>query len=327
MKFMTFRSFCYLVVLAFTGSMLEANVLYPQRFPQVAARFDKDSVAIITARLEKIMLRHPWLQSLTQPSITENGGRRFIDMSSHKIGGYPDTFISDRQTIYKYPNGTKALFALISRATENYEDFIRRTHYEPANTIIEDKHGRVLGRYIFNELPLSYRVNHFEEYRFDLEEFLQEIESPLLNVAAGGTMLASAISKTTGHSLNAFSLDIAGFETLYLTNPFYLFADAKNTYLPDNTFGAIISFGGDLSNRKINYFDSRDMLAEMARIAKPQGKLLIEFSANEDAIDDLLDDAFYQADIPIDEVILYHRTHYNKYDAWTYTLAVITVGD
>ena len=180
----------------------------------------------------------------------------------------------------------------VAESTPNYEQFERRgRRYDtPAIVSVRDHNGVVRGEHIYTERGINYLHQVFSESGFRFEKFLDSVESPLINVAAGGYHFAWLLSKLNldrqenlprgqrRKYIDVFSLDRSGAYRTFTTNPWYLFGDLYATGLPDDTFGAVITLGGPLNRVTLPRFEYIAALRELGRIAAPRGRLLIEYS-------------------------------------------------
>ena len=84
--------------------------------------------------------------------------------------------------------------------------------------------------------------------------------------------------------MTVFNFDISGSHKTFHSNPWYLFGNLYNTGLPDDVFGAVIALGGPLTRVGCLRHECITALRELARLVKPRGRLLIEYSMPTTAI-------------------------------------------
>ncbi len=264
---------------------------YLQRFMVVPPRSDAaayERAQTVLGRAQKIVARYPWLAELQQPTATltrANILHRFD--KRFRVAGLPFEFRSHESTVLNYADGMEVSHLRVAESTINYEHFRRRLGRSPAVVRVRDRDGLVKGEYIYTERDLSVFRQVFSRDGFSFEDFLAKVESPLVNVAAGGARFAwllSALSSKRGRpseqrrSAEVFSLDISGAYNTFTSNPWYLFGNLYATGLPDNTFGAVITLGGPQKRRSCPRHECVRALRELGRIARPRGRLLIEYS-------------------------------------------------
>ena len=235
---------------------------------------------------------YPWLAWLDQPTAEakyENFLHRFE--KRFRMKNLPFEFLSHERTELTYPNGTQVTHFKISEKTFNYMEFKQRGSdvVIPSVVTIRDSDGIVQGEYLYAERGVKHLHNLYSESGFSFEDFLRHIESPLINIAAGGFHFAYQLNRLfldmqlrlpqeERKYTHVFNLDLSGDYPTLAINPLYLFADMYDTNLPDNTFGGVIALGGPMRKLSCSYNECVNALRELGRIAKPNGRLLIEFS-------------------------------------------------
>lgn len=231
-------------------------------------------------RLEALLRKFPWLENLPQPKLSVRVGDAHYQTPNLGIKGLPYKFVSDRQLVYQYPDGNKAILAYVAEHTDDYEAFLQRNKGTdiPSQVLIYTGNA-ITGRFLHIERPYSYMASVFKEYDYDFESFVDEVESPVINLSSGGHRLARDIARISGNRLTAFSSDLVGYEGAYRELPYYLFFDSMNSHpLPSDTFGAVMQFGGYLAKAKLDYPDIKKALQEMTRLVQPGGYLLFEIT-------------------------------------------------
>ena len=272
------------ITLAMAVAMLCQLPLYAQTYVSRFAKLIAEGSELHTAkteqrRVEALLRKFPWLENLPQPKLSIRVGDAHYQTPNLGIRGLPYEFISDRQLIYQYPDGNKAILAYVAEHTDDYEAFRRNNKGTDIPTQVLIFTGNAItGRFLHIERPYSYMENIFKEYNYDFEDFIGEVESPVINLSSGGHRLARDIARISDNRLTAFSADIVGYEGSYYELPYYLFVDSMNSPLPSDTFGAVVQFGGYLAKAKSSYIAIKEALKEMTRLAQPDGSLLFEIS-------------------------------------------------
>ena len=277
------------ITLATTVAMLchlplyaSANT-YLSRFARLTTEGAEGSV-INTAKTEQrrikaLLRKFPWLENLPQPELSIRVGDAHYQTPKLGIKGLPYEFISDRQLVYQYPDGNKAILAYVAEHTDDYESFLRNNKgTDIPSQVLIFKDNAITGRFLHIERPYSYMENIFKEYNYDFESFIDEVKSPVINMSSGGYRLARDIATISGNRLTAFSSDLVGHEGAYHELLYYLFVDSMNSPLPSDTFGAVVQFGGYLAKAKSDYLAIKEALKEMTRLAQLDGSLLFEIS-------------------------------------------------
>lgn len=301
---------------------------YPQRFNiaeyRASDKLSKDFEGML-ATFSRLTNMYPWLNDIEQPSVEIRFDKKLYYLKD--MIGLPPKFYSQRQTVYRYQNGAKVFHAYIDLDTPMYERFkerygrtdIEKKQYgsQPIMVFLHDK--TTFDNYIYVQRSLNYLQNVFAGYDgFDFRSFLVNASPPLLNAGAGGNILSVQINndrelrerrKERGvKGLDAFSLDISGSYNSYIYNPWYLFADIKNSGLPDDSFGTVLLLGGPLKKREVNYKEALEIIREVTRIASPQGQILIEIDAPPKLFISLLDNA----EVPYRDYVIYEGVDIGK---------------
>ena len=230
------------------------------------------------------------------------------------MSSLPARFYSDERTVLSYANGLEVSHLKVSSDHPSYWQ-VQRQYWDdtvPMIVSVRNPNGSVQGEYLYIERGLNHLHNIYPELRF--EDLLEEIELPILNVAPGGhhfswTLVKLNTERQQGRAkedrklLHVFNMDLSGTYQTFTTNQFYLFGDMYDTGLPANTFGAVLAFGGPLNRSTCPWDECISAMRELARVAAPGGRLLIEFRIQ--AVDALL--ALEESGINYADVNVYER--------------------
>ena len=276
---------------AFAKSYYLQRFIAPTKIAPTHADYYKRQANLRNA--EKAVVSYPWLAWLEQPTAEYINELTTHTFEEHlRMIGLPYAFYSRERTVLTYADGTQIIHSTISDSTRNYWQFKQRGKegIEPVVVSVRNSDGVAKGEYLYNERNVNYLHNVFATSGFRFEDFLDRVEAPIINVAAGGTYLSWQLSKlrTDRHTKKVpreerehgqvFSLDISGSYDALTAKPWYLFGDMYDSGLPDNTFGAVLALGGPMRKKICPQHECVDALRELARIAQPKGRLLIEYS-------------------------------------------------
>ena len=286
------RGIIVLILISYT-TYGAANT-YLQRFAVLESGrklLSKGNEEAIVSRVCDLVKQYSWLMNFEQPTATLSTDRqRHTFAKGTYLADLPIEFVSDERTILTYPDGREVHHIQVAEDAQHYEQFLERTHQvPPAIVSVRDSHGYTEEEFIYTERPPSFIHNLFASSGFRFERFLAQVESPLLNVASGGFHFSYLLNRLDldrqtkipfelRRYVQVFNLDISGNYRTFISNHWYLFGDIYDTGLPDNTFGAVIALGGPLKKRSCMRYDCIQALQELARIATPNGLLLIEYS-------------------------------------------------
>lgn len=253
---------------------------YQQRFISTNYRSGSDLSPSMRRTFQKISKRYPWLLSVQQPTAEFDFSRRWDGFGLHEqIHGLPNIFLSQRRTIWHYADGSESMHIYVDDNSPEFHDFLARTRKQlPIVVVTRNTEQEVTGRYLYTERSFLYIYNRLKTAGFSIHRFLDEIEPPLANMAAGGVRLSRELSLNAKQPLDVFSVDVSGSHRTYQSNPHYLFANIEKTGIPDNSLGAILSLGGPLAIRSLDVYQAKIILRELVRITKPGGRLLIEYT-------------------------------------------------
>ena len=286
-----------------------ADFTYLQRFralPQHsnAVSLHKFSTALQIKKTNKLVQQYPWLEELEQPTVMlENSNVWYGFDNPYWLRRLPRGFYSNERTVITYADGTVVTHLLVSEDTPDYQQFLLKTHREPPMIVsIRDSYGTVLGEYLYTERTVNYLHAVFSLHDFRFEGFLDKVESPIVNVAAGGFHFAWLLNRFNidrqqdlpreeQKYINSFSLDISGQYRTYISNPWYLFGNMYATGLPDNTFGAATVLGSPLKRQFCPRNECVEALHELGRIVKPNGRLLIEYTMPKEVFISMLEES------------------------------------
>lgn len=270
-----------LLLLVLIADFSWARTTYRQRFMPTSSQQDKSTIVpVLEITMQRFAQRYPWLLDLPQPTAEFDFSRRWDDYGrQEQMHRLPDVFLSQRRTIWHYPDDSDAIHTYVSNDAPMFRKFLDRTRDSaPIVVVTRNPHKEITGRYLYTERSFFYIYNKLKTSNFIIHQFLNEIEPPLANVAAGGVELSRALSINAKQPLDVFSIDVSGSNHTYRSNPYYLFANIEQTGIPDDVFGAILSLGGPLAPRRINEDQARIVLKELLRITKPGGRLVIEYT-------------------------------------------------
>ena len=273
----------YLLFLLLVADFSWARTTYRQRFMSSINHQEKvnSTVPVLEMTMQRFTKRYPWLFDLQQPTVEFDFSRRLDEFGrQEQMHRLPDVFWSQRRTIWHYADGSEAMHTYVSNEDlPNFQKFLTRTRDSaPIVVVTRDAAKEITGRYLYTERSFFYIYNQFKTAGFSLYNFLDEIDFPLANMAAGGVELSRALSTNAKQPLDVFSVDVSGSNRTYQSNPYYLFANIERTGIPDSVFGATLSLGGPLALRRIDEHQARIVLKELVRITKPGGRLLIEYT-------------------------------------------------
>ena len=289
----------YFLLLVLMADFSWARTTYRQRFMSSMKYQQKvnGKKSVLEMTMQRFAKRYPWLSDLQQPTVEFDFSRRLDDYGrQEQMHRLPDVFLSQRRTIWHYADGSQAMHTYVSADDLiNFQKFLARTRDSiPIVVVTRDPEKEITGRYLYTERSFFYIYNQLKTADFSIHNFLEEIEPPLANMAAGGVELSRSLSINATKPLDVFSIDVSGSNRTYQSNPYYLFANIEQTGIPDNVFGAILSLGGPLALRHIDEDQARIILKELVRITKPGGRLLIEYTTPRHVFIRALEEVVYE---------------------------------